>query len=772
MSTAPDLWDAITNTHAPLPSVRYNFRLHGWAGAPWHVRRFELVEALNAPYQLTLELIVDEPQIDLDDLLGDTCTLDLERGLSLRTIYGVVLAADDLGRAAGRHQIRLTIGPALALLAQRVDTRAWQDCSAVEILREVLAGPLDELGRSVRLGGLRTSDYPRRDYCVQFRESDLDFAARLMEEEGIAYFFDHTGNYEALVLVDDNRDFTALSTDRPIDIIVTEPEMAPAESVQRFVWGRRLRSTAVTQRNFDWQAPQAPITAAHPGADLRGRSREVYEHDDIVYPGDGERHARLKHERLAIGGHHAAGSSNITGLAPGTWFELHGHARAELDDRYLVTRIVHRGDLPDAAILAVSGEGPRYINEFECIPLEVPFRPPRLHRKPRVSGLQTAIVTGPAGEEVHCDEHGRIKVLPHWDRLSPADETSSWWVRVAHAVAGSGWGCFFLPRIGMEVILDFLDGDPDRPLVVGCVYNGQNGPPYSLPADKTKTTIKSNTSPGGNGSNELRFEDQAGAEEVYLHAQKDWNTTVENNRSLNIGANETNSVGANRTRTVGMNETVTVGMNETVTVGMNQTLTVGMNITQTCGANLTRTVGANETVNIKLNQDETIGVDQSLTVKGSRTKSVSGSEAASVGGGRNHSVAQSETISVGGAQAVSVGGQQVISVGEDQATTVKKNHALTVALASAETIGLGKVLTIGAGYQESVGLVLNTTVGVAHLEQAGTTRKILAGQSIELICGGSRLILDASGKVSLTGTNIELTASGPVRINGAVIDLN
>ncbi|HEY0132414.1 MAG TPA: type VI secretion system tip protein TssI/VgrG, partial [Nannocystis sp.] len=491
MPTATDLWDTVTRSHKPLPSVRYSFRVEGWRGALWHVRRVELVEALSEPYRLTVELVVDEPRLDLDELLGDVCALELDRKTSTRTVHGVVLSATDLGRSAGRHHVRLEVGPALALLAQRVDTRAWQDRNAPDILKDVLSGPLAELGRTINLDALRVGDYPRREYCVQFRESDLAFAERLMQEEGITYYFDHSGEAEKLILIDDNHDFAALQGDNPIAIRETEPDTAAAESVQRFSFGRRMRSSAVAQRNFDWQSPQSPRASARNGTDHRGRTREVYEHDDIVYPGDGERLAKLKQERLDVGAHAASGESNVTGLYPGAWFSLQGHARAELDDKYLVTKVIHKGEAPDVNIMVTQASaGPPYVNEFEVIPLKVPYRPMKSQQKPKVSGLQTATVTGPPGEEVHCDEHGRIKILPHWDRMSPQDETSSWWVRCAQALAGSGWGFFALPRIGMEVVVDFLDGDPDRPLVVGCVYNGQNQPPYPLPAEKTKTTLK------------------------------------------------------------------------------------------------------------------------------------------------------------------------------------------------------------------------------------------------------------------------------------------
>ncbi len=754
MPTATDLWDTVTRAHKPLPSVRYSFRVDGWRGPPWHVRRVELVEAISEPYRLTVELVVDEPRLKHDDLLGDVCALELDRKTSTRTVHGVVLSATDLGRSAGRHHVRLEVGPALALLAQRNDTRAWQDRSAPDILKDVLSAPLAELGRTVKLDALRVGDYPRREYCVQFRESDLAFAARLMEEEGISYFFDHSGDAEKLVLVDDNHDFAALQGDTPVAIRETEPDTAAAESVQRFSVGRRMRSSAVAQRNFDWQSPQAPRAAGRPGTDHRGRTREVYEHDDTVYPGDGERVAKLKQERLDVGAHAASGKSNVTGLYPGAWFALQGHARADLDDKYLVTRVTHRGEAPEVNIMMTQASaGPPYANEFEVIPLKVPYRPMKLQAKPKVSGLQTATVTGPPGEEVHCDEHGRIKILPHWDRMSPQDETSSWWVRCAQALAGSGWGFFALPRIGMEVVVDFLDGDPDRPLVVGCVYNGQNQPPYPLPAEKTKTTLKSNSSPGGGGSNELRFEDQAGAEEVYLHAQMTFNAVVGADMSLSVGGSESDSISANRS--------TSVGANDSTAVGANSSLAVGANISSTAGANHSASAAATQSFSAGASQSLSAGSSQSLSAGSSQSLSAGSSQSLSAGSSQSLSAGADQSISVGANRTVTVTGNETVSVTGTQSTSVTGAHSLTTSAASTVDIGAALTHSIGADYTLSI--TANNTV--TAVEYSLTASKIT-------LSGGGSLITMEGGKISISSSGpLELGGCGPITITGPDISL-
>lgn len=272
-----------------------------------------------------------------------------------------------------------------------------------------------------------------------------------------------------------------------------------------------------------------------------------------------------------------------------------------------------------------------YANRFECIPHAQTYRPARRAPKPRVYSVQTATVVGPAGEEIHTDEHGRIKVLFHWDRRDVHDETASCWVRVQQSWAGPGWGFVFLPRVGMEVVVTFIDGDPDRPLVTGCVYNGTNQPPYPLPAEKTKSTMKSQSSPGGSGFNELRFEDRAGAEEIFLHGQRDWNTVVEND--------VTERVGHDRTRHVRNDEAVHIGRHHVQSVGTTRT----------------RSVGEDESVSV--------GGDRELHIGGDSQRQVGGAERIGIDGDRRVRVQGSERARVGGDRVESVGGHRVIASG-------------------------------------------------------------------------------------------------------------
>ncbi|NJK31456.1 MAG: type VI secretion system tip protein VgrG [Deltaproteobacteria bacterium] len=324
------------------------------------------------------------------------------------------------------------------------------------------------------------------------------------------------------------------------------------------------------------------------GRRARPERREDYEHDEPAtlsgYRSEGldfaavERQVALRralHRRDAV---RFVGASTATQLAPGTKFELLGHPLPEFDREYVVVSVDHAAG--DRANPEARNE--TYGNRFECLPVEVEWRPERGTARPRMPSVQTATVVGPDGEEIHTDEHGRIKVQFHWDRAKHYDERASCFLRVVQPWAGNGWGCLFLPRIGMEVTVTFVDGDPDRPIVTGCLYNGEHRPPYGLPDEKTKSTIKSDSSPGGGGFNELRFEDAAGSEEIFVHAQRDLRavvlhdhtTQVDAHQSTTVGGNQRNTVRGDQRESIGGEQTLSVGRNRIVTIAGSQSVTI------------------------------------------------------------------------------------------------------------------------------------------------------------------------------------------------------
>ncbi|MCH9684595.1 MAG: type VI secretion system tip protein VgrG [Deltaproteobacteria bacterium] len=573
----------------PIEAVRYAVHVDGGPDPGWDVRRLRLSEAISEPYALSLDLIahVGADDIDIDELLGAELDLEIERGPVCRTVCGLIHRVSSLGAGSDEFMVQVEVVPAFSYLVHHVDTRIFQDQTVPEILEQVLGTALGQYGR--KLDASRLHDhYIVRDYCVQYAESVFDFASRLMEEEGISYLFEPeqdngklTG-VELMVLLDQapgkpNADFEEIEGifEAEVSLITNKPETADEESLQTLEWTRPERANKVAMRRFNWKqpAPDAIAQAQLAAPPRRSRVREIYipedrrrvqdKRGDDAYTGtttdeDEALSAQRRFELLTDDGGWGKGTSNLVGMVAGGTFTLSGHAPTPLaGSKLLVTRVVHIGSAPETE-RGAAPEGLRFHGSFECTPAQVPLRPALDTKRPRILGPQTAIVTGPPGEEIHTDRHGRIKVHFHWDRVSPFDDTASCWVRVAQSVAGPGWGSWSLPRVGMEVVVDFLDGNPDRPLVTGCVYNGDNQPPCALPQDKTKTTIKSRSSPGGGGSNELRFEDAAGHEEVYFHAQKDHNEVVGNDHTRTVRANETVSVGGDQAMTISGNRVVVV----------------------------------------------------------------------------------------------------------------------------------------------------------------------------------------------------------------------
>jgi len=576
----------------PLPKVRFSF-VAATSTQVWRVVTLHAREALSELYALVLELACDDLSADPDELLGDTCEVSLVRETHERKWNGLVHRVERRGVAQGHLICRAHIAPALYGLSKRVDSFIFQDMTVPQIVAIVLAEGLSRYGREVDLAGL-TATYPTREYCAQYRETDLEFVLRLLADEGITFWFDHTGAAEVMKLVDSANGYGEVSTMDGAALRVSGPEAGTAavERLRHFELTHGLESTSAVVRDFDWTRPRMGIpgdglSSEARGVDPRGHDRETYEYPGPVTIGDYRAptytaensavQAALRRERYVSQERRFSGDGEVIGFSPGNRFEVEGHMVAAFDEKYLLTRCEHYGHAPEELtpdVAPADAQRERYRNTFECLQTDVVFRPTRSVRKPVIAGTQTATVVGPSGEEIHTDEHGRIKVQFHWDRVGTRDQNSSLWIRCAQAWAGSGWGFVFVPRIGMEVVVTFLEGNPDRPLVTGCVYNGENTPSYTLPDDKTRSWIRTNSSPTSGGYNELRFEDLAGSEEVYLRAQKDFNELVRNNHTTTVNANQTNTVHGAQTETVDRDQTVTVHQNRSTTIDGNDFLHV------------------------------------------------------------------------------------------------------------------------------------------------------------------------------------------------------
>lgn len=573
------------------------FELHCADGpdTEWVVTAVALDERLDSPYRAQVDLACTTGEHAA--FLGSSCELAFLRDTERRRLAGIVAELESLGVTDHRHLVRLVIVPAFALLGQGSGSRIWQQVTVRDIVEELLGAQLGD--RTIDFGQTARGK-SSREMCVQYRESVRDFVARLLAEEGIGYRFEHGEGPERLCFQDHNNqlpEFENTDCSVEVPIIPDRADEATVESIQSWMLVRRLTPTAVLRRDFDWRAPRELLTSEVGGDDDRGRSRLAHAHGRRrFFHDDLDARANDLLESLQLSGSVVRGTSNAMGFAAGIRFYLASDDEMAPEGEYVVTRVEHH---------AAQGE---YHNEFECVPIDVPLRPPpRPH--PRVHGPQTAIVVGDEGEDVHTDEHGRVRVQFHWELEPTYGSEASCWIRCAQSLAGPGLGAQFIPRVGMEVVVEFLEGNPDRPLITGCVYDGDNTPPFTLPDEKTKSGWRTRSVPGPEGYHELSFEDTAGAEVVHLRSQKDLSVLVLASASHSIGSDESVSVGHDQTVTVGNDRKLTVSANHHEVVGDNRTMTIAQNLAITVGANRSDVVAQNSVLAIAGAQSVKVGQD-------------------------------------------------------------------------------------------------------------------------------------------------------------------
>lgn len=534
---------------------------------------FDGGEHLSRPYRFRLNLLVQRDDLTADEILGKGYSVTLRHPSGAERVFHGLAATLVSGNMAGRgtKHYQVEIVPWLWFLSLRSDCRIFENMSVRDILNKVFQ---DADFNDFDDSGL-TGHYAKREYCVQYNETDLDFVSRLMEQEGIFYFFRHQTGKHTLVLADQRSAYFALDGG---DVLHSDG-FADFSVVSNLERSYQVRSGKVTRRDYDAQAAQPIATTL---ASITGpasfRRYELFGYaDDSSEKAGLEGFTRIRIEGEEARHNLAQGQGSRLDFQPGGKLTLERQPDGARKSPVAVLTRVHHHATDDTH--TGNGTPPHYSNDFDFMGGDAVFRPPRHTPRPRIQGPQTAIVIGPDGEEIHCDPQGRIRVRFHWDRKG----MRSCWARVAQLWAGNGWGGQFLPRIGMEVVVVFLDGDPDRPLVTGCVYNGRNRPPFPPAGDKTQSGIRSRSSIGGGASegNELRFEDKRGAEEIYLHAQRDRRGRIRRNDSLEVGNNQSVSVGNNQNVDVGHDHSLEVGHDHTVSVDHNQTVDIGKNQTQT-----------------------------------------------------------------------------------------------------------------------------------------------------------------------------------------------
>jgi type VI secretion system secreted protein VgrG len=673
----------------------------------------------------------------------------MDLGEGLRHFHGYVTSVDFVDKDGPSAAYRLVLRPWLSLLANKTNCRIFQNKSVPDIIKQVFQDcELAEVDDSL------TGEYSKYDYIVQYRETDLNFVSRLMEREGIYYYFRHAESSHTLVLADSISAHQALPSCPELRYLPPDKHRdTHIEYVDRWQVTQQVTSGAVTLRDFDFERTRADLTATistpkdHAAADF-----ELYD-----YPGgyrlrsDGQAQARVRLEQAQEPFQRSAGHTNARGLAVGGLLKLTEHPREDQNHEYLVTwaGMSLIGHDPRSG----GGLAPTFSCEFGAIDSAVPFRTFPKTKKSVVEGPQTAIVVGKSGEEIWTDQYGRVKVQFHWDREGEHNENSSCWVRVAQVWAGSNWGAIHIPRIGQEVIVDFLEGDPDRPIITGRVYNASNMPPYGLPGNQTQSGIKSRSTKGGAvpNANEIRFEDRKRSEEFFIQAEKDLNSVVKNNETASVGADRSRTVGANDALSVGKNRKVDVGVNETIKIGADESLTVGGNETITVTGNDTISIGGNETLSVGGNQSASVGGNDSTTVAGNQTLLVTGN--------RSETVAAAEEITVAGARAVTVGGAQAVTI----------VGGLTENVAGSVSVHIGGKRSEAVGSDESVSIAGGQTVTVGKKGALKVSQQLVidAGDEIVLKAGEASITLKKNGDIVLKGKNLTGDASGKMSLKAA-----
>jgi type VI secretion system secreted protein VgrG len=720
---------------------------------PW---RASVDEALGRPFACELDLLSLDPQVPMDDVLGKPMTLlvDLPWG-GQRKLNGIVTRFAQTGRVGRYVSYRATLRPGLWLLTLASDCRIFgvseadSGMTVPDIVRHVVHGAV---GIAARLHG----SYLPRTYCVQYRESDFAFVSRLLEEEGIYYFFEHADDQHTLVLANGPGSHAAntLHPELPFMPGGATGQGVPAPCILEWAVSHEVQSGAFETRDFDFASPHLDLTSRASRALPHAMSKfEVYDppgsYVESYGPGRngdedaadrGRAWAAVRLEERHAGFEVVDGTTNTAGLTTGSLFKLTDHDRADQNREYLVTSTHQEFHGPGYESGAGATDGPHQACRFRAIPSRTTFRSQRTTPRPVIAGPQTATVVGKAGEEIWTDKHGRVKVQFHWDRLGKKDENSSCWVRVAQVWAGANWGGVHIPRIGQEVVVEFLEGDPDRPLITGRVYNGKSTPPYGLPANATQSGLKSRSSKDGGAANfnEIRFEDKKGSEEVYLHAERNKTVVVENDHARTVGHDESVDVKNNRSKTVGVDQSEKVGSNKTISVGVNHTENIGSNMGLTVGADRTASVGANDTL--------TVGSDRSTTITAK------------------------ETHHVGISQSITVGAKRSVTVGASDSTTVGAKRSVTVGVDSSETVGGSKSLKAGSDVTLAAGANLKASAGASGAMSAAenlalSAKKIaITAQDEVIITVGSARIVMKDGKVSVNGTDLNLTGSGKISV--------
>jgi type VI secretion system secreted protein VgrG len=715
----------------------------------FHVMRAR--EEMSRLFEYKLDLLSARDDINLDDILGKNVTIKLALPEDQTRYYNGYVTRFAQGGMHGRyHRHVATVRPWLWFLTRTSDCRIFQDMTVPDIIKAVFG---DHASADFKFE--LTSTYRKWTYCVQYRETDFNFVSRLMEQEGIGFYFRHTDGHDTMVLTDSTGKHTAAPGCEKLSFIGLSEQVKPdLEHVSVWDFSREIQPGIYVHDDYDLERPSVELKTTK----VLPRHYKPSDYELYDYPGlylqkpDGEQYAAVRIEELGTQYEIAQAATNARGVTVGSLLTLADHPRDDQNREYLVIGASYELSFENYESLPEGG-GTGYRCSFVAMPSGQQFRPKRQTPKPFVQGPQTAVVVGPAGDEIYTDKYGRVKVQFHWDRRGKKDDKSSCWIRVSHPWAGKYWGAISNPRIGQEVIVDFLEGDPDQPIITGRVYNAEQMPPWELPANMTMSGVKSRSSKGGSTANfnEIRLEDKMGAEQLFIHAEKNQDIEVEND--------ETHWVGHDRKKTIDHDETTHVKHDRTETVDHNETITIH-------GAR-TETVDKDESITIHGNRTEAVDQNENITIDGARTKSVTKNESITVGGNRSVGVTKNESLSVDGNRSVTIAGNESVSIAKNQSATITGDQGLTIK--KKQTVSIGDTLTINVANNASMSVGKNRQVSTAESDsiKAGKNLTLTAGDQITIQTGQASITMKKDGTITIKGKDISLDGSGKINVKAS-----
>ncbi len=636
---------------------------------------FSGTENISDLFSFSANVLSENLDVDPNLIVGKAATITIKNTVE-RKFHGFVneFYFGEI-KSHNLREYRLKMVPWLWFLSQTNDHRIFQEKTTKEIVSQIFK----DLGFSDF--DFRAAGGKKREYCVQHNESDLNFVSRLLEEDGIAYFFEHSDGKHQLILVDQPNAYA--------EVLETELEYskgsAPHAQINHWEHKHNFKKGQWTLSDYNFKEPNKNLKATIKtnSSFARNGDFEHYEYPGYYDPAIGAELVKVALESEEADRNTVLGGSNCASFYAGGRFKLAKHDTASQKGNYILAGVTHHAE--DKSYFTGEQGNSVYSNYFIGFPADTPFRPKRIHAKPVMRGPQSAVVVGPAGEEIHIDEYCRVKVQFIWDREGKNDDNSSCFIRVMQAWAGNQWGSSFIPRIGHEVIVSFLDGDPDRPLITGSVYNAWNKPTYP---SKTQSGIKSRSTKGGSAQNynELRFEDKKGDEQIYVHAEKNYDTMVENDQTLTVDNDRTKTITHDENSSIGNDRNKSVGNNQTESIGKNKTIDVGSDHSESIGKNMSLSVGKNISIDIGENHTETIGKNMTIGISKDLRETVEGQYTETV---TKEYALKAKTITL------TADDQITIKTGS-ASITMKKNGDITISGAKINVKGSGDVVIKGS----------------------------------------------------------------------------